>query len=443
MNRIVLGIAAAAGLAITLGQVPAAGQLGLNTRPSPFDGPTPAATQKIMNFFLTVPFGLGEVDLSTLGVSSAELATVGPQASASSAGDHMLIVDNDGLDCPNAEYTTIQSAVDAATPGAKIKVCRGVYVEQVVIPASKDDITLFSEGALQAVIKAPPVMIDDKAIVQITGATGVTIKHFTITGPGGGPCDSLRWGVRVDSGGSALISHNHITEIRDTPFSGCQNGIGVLVGRFFNPGGPTPGSAVVVHNLIDKYQKGGVVIDGPPGDGGICCPDDFADFAATTPVAGGSEVAFNIVVGIGATPVIAQNGIQVSREAAANVHHNKISLNNYALPTTVSEGILLFQAGADSLAHHNFSDRNDDGVGIFDTEAMEISYNHVERNDFDGIYAGADTANNLIAHNKAKDNAEHDCHDDTPGAPSLNQWIKDLGRTENKPGLCKGATVVP
>ena len=41
-------------------------------------------------------------------------------------------------------------------PGDKIKVCRGVYLEQVTIPDEKDGLTLFSVPALQAVIKAPP-----------------------------------------------------------------------------------------------------------------------------------------------------------------------------------------------------------------------------------------------------------------------------------------------
>src|SRR3546814_20557140 len=70
-------------------------------------------------------------------------------------------------------------------------------------------------------------------------------------------CNSIRYGVFVDNGGSALITDNHITEIRDLglTLSGCQNGIGVSVGRALPPDGPTTGSATVVHNLIDKYQK--------------------------------------------------------------------------------------------------------------------------------------------------------------------------------------------
>src|SRR5687768_18292345 len=63
-------------------------------------------------FPYTTLFRSGEVDLSSLGVSASELLTVGPQLSLSSGGDDMLIVDNDGLDCPNWEYPTIQLAVE-------------------------------------------------------------------------------------------------------------------------------------------------------------------------------------------------------------------------------------------------------------------------------------------------------------------------------------------
>jgi hypothetical protein len=205
---------------------------------------------------------------------------------------------------------SIQDAVDAAAPGDMIKVCRGLYVEQVTIPAGKDGLTLYSVPDLQAVIKAPVAMLDPKAIVRVNGAQNVTIRHFTIAGPGGGICDSIRWGVRVDSGGSALITDNHITMIRDLlsmtgALSGCQNGIGVLLGRNrpdIIPPDVSPGSGKVVHNLIDRYQKGGVLVDNTGSSTG--------------------EVAYNEVIG---TPsqTIAQNGIQVSRAGRGDAHHNK------------------------------------------------------------------------------------------------------------------------
>jgi parallel beta-helix repeat protein len=389
--------------------------------PSPTDGQA-SAGGGIGPIHITAPFALGEVDLSSLGVSPTELATVGPTLSSPTTAGN-LIVDNDLLDCPNAQFTTIQSAVTAAGPGDKIRVCRGVYVEQVTIPAGKDDLTLFSAPDLQAVIQAPPVMVDPKAIVRVSGAQNATIRHFTITGPGGGGCDSLRYGVRVDNGGSALITDNHITRIRDLGFSGCQNGHGVNVGRRLIDG-PTSGSATVVHNLIDNYQKGGV----------------FVDNAGSS-----AEVAYNEVVGIGPTASIAQNGIQVSREASGDVHHNKVSQNVYSPPGTEASGMLLF-SNPTVRAHHNQVSLNEDGIGIFQVfnGGVEVSYNNVRSNVDDGIVVFDNSSENLIAHNKAYENGGFDCYDDSVGPynpPALvaNMWVKDLGRTEFRPGICKQA----
>ena len=92
----------------------------------------------------------------------------------------------------------------------------------------------------------------------VNGAHDTSISRFTITGPGGGGCDSLEYGVRVDGGGSAGIAQNHITKIEDMPFSGCQNGVAVQVGRANPPLDDTTGSAAIRNNLIDNYQKNGV-----------------------------------------------------------------------------------------------------------------------------------------------------------------------------------------
>ena len=52
----------------------------------------------------------------------------------------------------------------------------------------------------------------------------------------------------------------------------------------------------------------------------------MVDGTADSSVANSSaEVAYNQIDGIGPTAVIAQNGIQVSRDATANVHHNVVA----------------------------------------------------------------------------------------------------------------------
>jgi hypothetical protein len=272
----------------------------VTSAPVPLSGP-PAGL-----FDLTIDWSaLGFSYDPTLDFNNATLADVGPSADPLTdppPTGGTLIVGNNPASCPSAQYASIQGAVTAAAPGAHIKVCPGTYVEQVVVPAGKNDLTLQSEKPLQAVIQAPASMTTPKAIVRIE-AQNVRIQQFTIQGPGGGPCDSLEEGVFVRSGGSAVIEHNHITHIRDMPLSGCQNGIAVQIGRNLLM---TTGSATVTHNRIDDFQKGGVVIDRMGSSG---------------------DVEKNVVQGVGPTALIAANGIQISRGATAQVENNDVSGN--------------------------------------------------------------------------------------------------------------------
>jgi hypothetical protein len=405
----------------------------------PYGGGTVGTAQGALPILPTGLFDLG-VDLSSFGVDPSELSTVGPVPSTSSPTGSMLIVDDDGLDCPNWQFHTIQAAVNMALPGVMIKVCRGTYKEQVLIGPGKDGLTLVSVGDLQAVIKPPttPIMFP-RAIVEVRGAQNVTIRHFTVSGPGDGPCDSLEYGVLVDGGGSATISDNHITHIHDTPFSNCDNGVGVLVGR--NADG-TVGTGTIVHNLIDDYQKGGIVVDGVLPDGGGPLGPISAGSDLLSPFA---EVAYNEVDGIGPTAVIPQNGIQVSRGANANVHHNVVQNNVFSTPPVAAVGIMLLEVmSSQTTVHHNDVHNNGEGIGLYTTSNIEVGWNRSHDNaPYDGVFAEVDTSMNTIEHNLLKNNTLFDCDDSSVGTqPGLvaNTWIQDLGYTENKPGLCKHAT---
>jgi parallel beta-helix repeat protein len=366
---------------------------------------------------------------------------------AGQAAAATLEVDNDRVECKKAPFTSIQAAVTAASPGDSVKVCPGTYTEQVRI--TKDKLKVFSRNPQEATIKAPAVMTDPKAIVEIAGGSDVSVRDFVITGPGGGPCDSIRFGVLIGSTSSdpngptkgVDLSHNRITRIQDTPPGGCQNGNAVQVGRQSTG---LVADADVSDNQIDAYQKTGVVVDG----------------------AGSSaRVRQNTITGLGSVNFIAQNGVQVSRQAVAEVRQNTITDNLFAPQTFASAGVLLFEASSATEIRQNTILRNDEGVYLsgqdggtvrqnessdntFDgfglTEGstnIAVEHNVAERNGFDGVYAGADTAENVIAQNHLSDNAEHDCHDDSTGPhpPGVaNQWEKNHGVTENKPGLCRG-----
>ena len=341
--------------------------------------------------------------------------------------------------CKNAQYATIQAAINGAAPGTEIVVCAGTYVEQLTIPAGKDNLTLRSEKPLAAIIKAPAVLLGAKAIVDVAGAQNVTIRGFTITGPGGGACDSIRYGIRVDMGGSATIVANHVTEIRDNPFGGCQNGIGIDVGRVSEG---QNGSATIEKNIIDNYQKGGVVVSN---------------------TASSATVRDNEITGVGPTTLIAQNGIQISGGATATVEKNSVSQNIYSPQTVVSTGILLFSPG-NVTVDHNTASSNDvniyvdaatnpvithnkvsggpyDGIDIVDgTTGANVSHNTSVNNVYDGIFVDSTSSGNTLTYNRMQGNGLYDAEDDSGGAGSCgtaNTWEHNQCDSDNLGGcLC-------
>jgi nitrous oxidase accessory protein NosD len=336
------------------------------------------------------------------------VAAVAACAFATPALGAERVVDDDHLQCPTAQFTSIQAAVQAAAPGDTVKVCAGTYQETVTV--DKPGLKLYSSPRQAAVIKAPPVIPTvTGAIVDVT-APSVRLERFTITGPGGGPCNSLRYGVFVGGGGSADIRDNRITEIRDNPFSGCQNGVAVRIGSEFLG---EVGHGTVYGNFIDRYQKGGVVVDGPD----------------TT-----ASVQQNRIQGVGPTMAIAQNGIQVSRSATGDVSQNIVLDNSFSGPPVASStGILLFQVSGGVDVAQNEATRNDDNLGAYETTGATV-----ERNDFwksalyDGIYMNTDASGNLIRLNYLRNNTLFDCDD----AGSGNTWQNNDGVTSNPPGLC-------
>jgi len=85
-------------------------------------------------------------------------------------------------------------------------------------------------------------------------------------------------------------------------------------------------------NIIQNYQKGGIVVD---------------NMGST------AVITNNVITGVGRTEIIAQNGVQVSRGAMvppSNLQGNTVTANFYLnrSPSTtpaVAVGILYFQAG--------------------------------------------------------------------------------------------------
>ena len=151
-----------------------------------------------------------------------------------------------------------------------------------------------------------------------------------------------------------------------------------------------------------------------------------------------AQITHNVIRGVGPTPTIAQNGIQVSRGADAVVEHNWVADNTYlGAPATGGTGVLLFEPGSVTVAHTT-SLRSDDNFGLYDTDAATIAYDKGEESTFfDGIFVDSDSMNNQISHGHFLDNAAVDCEDFSTGGGTggtANFWTNNHGETETPPG---------
>ena len=112
------------------------------------------------------------------------------------------------------DYPTIQSAIDAASAGATIKVLPGTYVEQLTITKS---LTLVGSGARTTIIQAPAVpdtnVLGLTYIAQINGGATVSMKGFTVDA--GTSCDVF-FGVTDLSlnSGCCIVDHNTLKDNR-------------------------------------------------------------------------------------------------------------------------------------------------------------------------------------------------------------------------------------
>jgi hypothetical protein len=136
--------------------------------------------------------------------------------------------------------------------------------------------------------------------------------------------------------------------------------------------------------VIDNYQKNGPTVS------------NTGSYA---------EIAYNRITGVGPTALIAQNGIQASGGANANIRHNFVSGNIYTPQTFAASGVILFAPGVVVLDRNTVSSSD---VGVFDLGAApgtSITNNSVRASTFDGIDVDVATTNQRVEMNKVSQNS--------------------------------------
>jgi len=355
-----------------------------------------------------------------VGVLAAALSFGVQSAMAAS-----IVVDDDGHATPSncgsnsLAYDTIQAAVDFAPEGTTVKVCPGVYNEQVTVDTSKIKLVGVEDITGRAQISPPDTMTAPYALVLFTGgANADSIKNFDIAGPFPDAlfCGSDAWGVKVEGNATATIQNNHISEVRATSSSlyGCQQGIGIGVGRM---AASQVGHATITGNVIDTFQKGGIYVDGPGSQ---------------------ATIKNNVVTGTGPSDIIAANGIQISRSAIGKLAGNTVTDNSYTGASAASSGILLYQANGSTRVSGDTASANDVNIWLSDVIGTQVSLAHAEDGQW-GIVADSDVFNNRFLDNVASGNSVADCEDDSTGsgtAGTANTWKRNTGTISSPEGIC-------
>jgi parallel beta-helix repeat protein len=248
-------------------------------------------------------------------------------------GKHVLVVDNDKAQCKKADFTTIQAAVNAASPGATILVCAGTYQESVTI--TKNDLRIRAKGAPGSVV--------------LDGMAQTLLAGFYIQNAGG----NLISGFRIQNFHEAgiLLDNGDGNRIRKNVTTGAHHdGIEVRLGSSGN---------LIEHNLV---------IDNLASN---ACGIQIRDAGSTANVVRHNKAINNnwgVRIGLGATN--------------NTVFHNR-AVNNRAF------GILNFSGGGGTSIKGNRAFDNPTGISIQGSTGVTVARNHAFGNTLDLQWDGA------------------------------------------------------
>jgi hypothetical protein len=288
-------------------------------------------------------------------------------------GNTTWLVDDDKVQCPDANTTSVQRAVDLASPWDTIVVCQGVYEESstpvfgpgnpvatdsmngltITKPlkikgAGADKVTIMPDQSLGSLAGLNPYLRDGGGNVvtvsrQSLGSTDtnemfVDISGVTVTsgdafaeagiaffGAAGRVSESVVGPMKVASSAQELAEHPHGWGIVKT---------GMILGT--GPG-TVENEVTVANSVVRGYQSGGILFDGARGK------DGSPDNVVRTGIEQHGYVTGTVVRG---TPnaLYPQTGIQYASGTDGFVTGSRITGNYFKTDPSQSFGILLTDA---------------------------------------------------------------------------------------------------
>jgi hypothetical protein len=395
-------------------------------------------------------------------VAACVAAAVAFPGVPSQAAASILIVDDNGVQCPGAPFTTIQAAITAASAGDTIRVCAGTYNE--VVTVDKANLQLVGPAvaptgaACRLAAAADP---SKQAIISSAGGSGsvrllengIGFSRFTVqnnTSSFGVVTSAAHAGYQVrenviqdnvfgfyfSSSGTNLseVERNCIRQ-NNQPGSASGNGIYSDVGL---------ANADIETNTFSGNENAGVLLD-PPAAGGV----DKVKINGNTSLEDRSFLFIFKSSNVG----VANNTIQDSVDAPG-IFFGHSNTNLAITSNTIDRGFLGVRANAFGLspstnvtiASNIIRNSESSTVGHAISVAPNslansvISGNIAIANAGDGIRidAGGNGGNTLIA-NVFLLSGMLDCRDSTSGTGTdgtANTWIGNVGPKAAPPGIC-------
>jgi len=282
---------------------------------------------------------------------------------AASASAETLYVSNTvpvvpgGKSCAQPGFAKVQAAVTSAAPGSTINVCSGTYVEQIQIEKALKLNAINGAGTATLAMPQSPTSATTSCDTQIGSeqrdeisiCTPNTVSFTNLNVEAEINLETCAGGLAAIfvGGGGTLKATNVLVNGASTTnnsFKGCQLGIAILAGT--TRGGGEVGHAVLKGVTVTGYQKNG-----------------------PTAVETGSTLVMTAskVTGVGPSPYIAQNGIEVAFGAKGTVGTSSIAGNECNVPSCVSlaeqaAGVLFFESALGSKVSGSTIKENDIGA---------------------------------------------------------------------------------
>jgi hypothetical protein len=316
-----------------------------------------------------------------------------------------------------ATYSTIQAAINASAPNDTVVVCNtGVpFNEQVVISKA---ITL--AGQPGAEIQPNPLVANTASLISpfnpiaaaiwvTPGTTGVIIYGLIVDGSLNGISGCLPNPIGIYyQNASGTAAYNAVKNFELGPgLQGCQAGIGIFAQTDGSGGTST---VIAAFNSVHDFQKTGIV----------------GNETGTTLTA-----EANIVTGVGPTPNIAQNGIQIGFGATGSITGNTVSNVSYSPCSTVANcpgsatGILLYDSSGAIVTRSNNVSSTQGAVVYISVDGGSISGNVISNTlVFDGIDIDTDGSSpgtgNTVSSNTIMNSGESSVYVDTASNSVVN-----------------------